>query len=87
MTSSVRGPLPSSLATAAFRAALALDAKTSNGAEELLSALVLVLGWASPPENWWGFSWLGPPKTIQDPTVKMEDVTLLGEDGFRWEVA
>ena len=38
MTSSVRGPLPSALATAAYRAALALDAKTSNGAEELLSA-------------------------------------------------
>ena len=60
MTSSVRGPLPSSLATAAFRAALALDAKTSNGTEELLSALVL--GWASPPEDWWVFSWLGPPR-------------------------
>eukprot|EP00435_Cladocopium_sp_Y103_P037203 s1550_g9.t2 len=37
MTSSVRGPLPSALATAAYRAALALDAKNSNGAEELLS--------------------------------------------------
>ncbi|CAL1167981.1 unnamed protein product [Cladocopium goreaui] len=34
---SVRGPLPSALATAAYRAALALDAKTSDGAEELLS--------------------------------------------------
>ena len=51
MTSSVRGPLPSALATAAYRAALALDAKTCRvGAEELLSAAVSGVAGVSPQE-------------------------------------